>query len=473
MPPAERLIVVGGDAAGMSAASQAKRQRPNLEVIAFERGWHTSYSACGMPYLVGGVIEDPTSLIVRTPEQFARQGITARVREEVVALDLAARRVTVRRLEDGNEYQEGFDQLVLATGARPLAPELPGREAAGIYGLSILMDGIRLREAVDREQPRHAVVVGGGYIGLEMVENLLRRGIAVTLVEAADQVMSTLDPDMAALVADELRREGVALYLGEPVQAFATRDGHVTGVVTSQRTLPADLVVLGLGVRPNVELAHQAGIALGVTGAIAVTDRLQTSAEGVWAAGDCVESRHLVSNQPVFIALGTVANKQGRICGINIGGGYARFPGVVGTAITRVGALEIARTGLQERECRALGIDYVVGTVRGTVRAGYYPDPGWLVIKVLAERGSGRLLGAQIVGTEQAAKRIDVFAVALHAGMTTDEFQYLDLSYAPPFGPTWDTPLIAARKAVEQAQVGAYAAAPWPTTPFPRRNSHR
>ncbi|MCS6803038.1 MAG: FAD-dependent oxidoreductase [Chloroflexota bacterium] len=463
MATRERLLIIGGDAAGMSAASQAKRQRPDLEVIAFERGWHTSYSACGMPYLVGGLVERADSLIARTPDQFAKQGIEARLRHEVIALDLAARRVTVRRLEEGGEYEESFDHLVIATGARPIAPDLPGINARGVYGLSILMDGIRLREAVDREQPARAVVVGGGYIGLEMAEALVLRGIPVALVEAADQVMSTLDPEMAAGVADALRAAGVELYLNEPAVAFETSDGRVRAVVTPARTLPADLVVLGIGVRPNVELARAAGVDIGPSGAIAVTDRLQTSHPGVWAAGDCVESRHIVSNRPVHIALGTVANKQGRIAGINIGGGYARFPGVAGTAITKFCALEIARTGLSERECRALGIDYVVGRVEGTSRAGYYPEAGTITLKVLAERATGRLLGAQILGTENAAKRIDVFVTALFAGMTVDEFQYLDLSYAPPFSPTWDTPLIAARKAAEALAAGQHVAAPWPT----------
>ncbi|GIW05305.1 MAG: flavoprotein oxidoreductase [Dehalococcoidia bacterium] len=463
MSTRERLLVVGGDAAGMSAASQAKRQRPDLEIVAFERGWHTSYSACGMPYLIGGLVERADALVARTPEQFAKQGIEARLRHEVVDIDLATRRVTVRRLDDGGEYQEPFDQLVVATGARPVAPNLPGIDSRGVHGLSILMDGIRVRELVDRTPPARAVVVGGGYIGLEVAEALLLRGIPVALVEAADQVMSTLDPDMASTVADALRDAGVDLYLNEPVVGFEAKDGVVQAVVTTQRTLPADLVVLGIGVRPNVDLARDAGLRIGPSGAIAVTDRLQTSHPGVWAAGDCVESRHIVSHQPVHIALGTVANKQGRIAGINIGGGYARFPGVAGTAITKVCDLEIARTGLNERECRALGIDYVTARVEGTSRAGYYPDAGEIAIKVLAERGSGRLLGAQITGTKNAAKRIDVFATALFAEMTVDEFQYLDLSYAPPFSPTWDTPLIAARKAADALVADQYVATPWPT----------
>jgi NADPH-dependent 2,4-dienoyl-CoA reductase/sulfur reductase-like enzyme len=463
MSTRERLLIIGGDAAGMSAASQAKRQRPDLEVIAFERGWHTSYSACGMPYLIGGLVERAEALIARTPEQFAKQGIEARVRHEVIAIDLEARRVAVRRLDDGGEYLEPFDHLVIATGARPVVPNLPGIDAMGIFGLSILMDGIRVREVVDRERPTRAVVVGGGYIGLEVAEALLLRGISVALVEAADQVMSTLDPDMAGGIADALRAAGVALYLNEPAVGFETADGRVRAVVTTARTLPADLVVLGIGVRPNVELAREAGVRIGLSGAIAVTDRLQTSHPAIWAAGDCAESRHIVSNRPVHVALGTVANKHGRIAGINIGGGYARFPGVAGTAITKFCNLGIARTGLTERECRALGIDYVVGRVEGTARAGYYPEAGEIVIKLLAERGSGRLLGAQILGTEHAAKRIDVFATALFAGMTVDAFQYLDLSYAPPFSPTWDTPLIAARKAAEALAAERHVVAPWPT----------
>jgi NADPH-dependent 2,4-dienoyl-CoA reductase/sulfur reductase-like enzyme len=450
MQTTERLLVIGGDAAGMSAASQARRMRADLEVVAFERGAYTSYSACGMPYYVGGVVADVEPLIARTPDEFLKRGITAHVRHEVESVDLSNRRVQVRRLEDGVVLSEPFDDLVIATGAVPIRPTLPGIDARGIYGLAILEDGIRVRQAVEQDQPANAVIVGGGYIGLEMAEALVMRGLNVSLVERASAVMNTLDMDMGDIVSQALRDVGVTLYLEESVEGFETGGTRVTGVKTDRRTLPADLVILGIGTRPNSALARDAGIPLGQTGAIKVNARMQTEVDGIWAAGDCAEAFHLISRRPVHIALGTIANKQGRICGINLGGGYATFPGVVGTAASKICAVEVARTGLNENEARTLGLEYVVGKIDSTTRAGYFPGAGKITVKVLAERASGRLLGAQLVGIEGAAKRIDVFATALHAGMTVEQLQYLDLSYAPPFAPVWDPILIAARKAAEQ-----------------------
>jgi NADPH-dependent 2,4-dienoyl-CoA reductase/sulfur reductase-like enzyme len=450
MQKTERLVVIGGDAAGMSAASQARRLRADLEVVAFERGAYTSYSACGMPYYVGGVVADVEPLIARRPEEFLKRGIEAHVRHEVESIDLPNRRIQVRRLEDGDVRSEAFDQLVIATGAIPLRPNLAGSDARGVYGLAVLEDGIRVRRAVEEDQPARAVMVGGGYIGLEMAEALVMRGLEVSLVERAPAVMNTLDTDMGDIVSQALRDVGVALYLEESVEGFETNGGRLTGVKTDRRTLPADIVILGIGTRPNTALARDAAIPLGLTGAIKVNPRMQTEVEGVWAAGDCAEAFHLISRRPVHIALGTIANKQGRICGINLGGGYATFPGVVGTAVSKICAVEVARTGLNEKEARALGLEYVIGKIDSTTRAAYFPGAGKITVKVLAERASGRLLGAQLVGIEGAAKRIDVFATALHAGMTVEEVQYLDLSYAPPFAPVWDPILIAARKAAEQ-----------------------
>jgi NADPH-dependent 2,4-dienoyl-CoA reductase/sulfur reductase-like enzyme len=452
MRGSERLLVIGGNAAGMSAASQARRQRraEDLEIVAFERGSYTSYSACGLPYYVGGVVEDAERLIARGPEAFRERGIDARIRHEVEEIDLKLRRVRVRRLADGHASWEAFDQLVIATGAVPIRPNLPGSDAKGIYGLAVLEDGLRVRQAVDQDRPARAAIVGGGYIGLEMAEALVMRGLQVSLVERSAAVMNTLDTDMGDLVSQALRDVGVTLYLEESVEGFETRDGRLTGVQTDRRTLQAELAVLGIGSRPNVALARDAAIPLGQTGAIKVNPRMQTDVDGVWAAGDCAETFHVVSRRQVHIALGTIANKQGRICGINLGGGYATFPGVVGTAVSKICAVEVARTGLNEKEAKVLGLEYVVSKIESTTRAGYFPGAGKITVKVLAERDSGRLLGAQLVGIEGAAKRIDVFATALHASMTVEEVQYLDLSYAPPFAPVWDPILIAARKAAKQ-----------------------
>jgi len=386
-------------------------------------------------------------LIAVTPETFRSEyGIDVRVLHEVEEIDPKNRRVLVKSLESKKGWWEPYDRLLIATGAVPFCPKVPGSDAAGIYGLHSLQSGITVREVVDSERPKRAVVVGGGYIGLEMAEALLLRGLEVSLVERGEQVMGTLDPDMGALVSDAVIEVGVRLYRGESLEAFEIGDGRVTAVVTDRRTLPADLVILGLGVRPRTELADRAGVDLGVRGAIRVNGRMQTSVPGIWAAGDCAETFHLVSRRPVHIALGTIANKQGRVAGINLGGGYATFPGVVGTAASKICKWEVARTGLQEREIRELGLEFATARIKSTTRAGYYPNAGPITVKALAEKGSGRLLGAQIVGIEGAAKRIDIFATALHAGMTAQEMINLDLSYAPPYSNVWDPVLIAARQ---------------------------
>ena len=448
-------MVVGGDAAGMAAASQARRRRPpdELEIVAFERGSYTSYSACGIPYWVGDVIEGPESLVVRDPRTFRDQyAIDARTGHEVIELDLDRRAVRVRDLEKQTDAWEGFDQLVMATGSVPVRPPLTGVDAAGVFGVQVLDDGVDLRRFLDDRRPGNAVVVGGGYVGLEMAEALTLRGLRVALVERAPQPMTTLDPDMGALVADALRGLEVDVRVETAVTGFETTDGRVRAVTTNGRELPADLVILGLGVRPNVDVASAAGVPVGAAGGIAVDQRMRTTVEGVWAAGDCVESFHLVSRRPVVVALGTHANKQGRIAGINIGGGYATFPGVVGTAASKVCDYEVARTGLTEAEATAAGFEHLAATVESTTRAGYYPGAAPITTKLVVEKRSGRLLGAQIVGREGAAKRIDVLAAALWNGMTVDAMLDLDLSYAPPYAPVWDPVLIAARKAWERVE---------------------
>jgi NADPH-dependent 2,4-dienoyl-CoA reductase/sulfur reductase-like enzyme len=447
---ATRMVVVGGDAAGMSAATQARRRRDagELEIVAFERGRHTSYSACGLPYYAGDVVKDWRDLVARTPEEFAEEDIEVRTRHEVDAIDLEARRVRVRELDGGRVVEEPWDVLVVATGSEPLRPPIDGIDLPGVYGLSVLQDGIELRKAVDAG-PRRAVIVGGGYIGLEAAEALVARGVPTALVEAAPQVMSRVDPDMGELISKAVRDIGVELHLEEQVEAIEG-DGRVRAVRTAERTLDADLVVLGLGTRPAVGLAEASGIRLGQSGAIEVNPRMATRHDGVWAAGDCAEDHHRVSGQPVSYHLGTIANKQGRVCGINIGGGYATFPGVLGTAVSKVCEVEVARTGLSEAELGGLGLEWEQAAVDSTTRAGYFPGAEPIRTKVLAERRSGRLLGAQIVGREGTAKRIDVFATALWNGMTVGEMVNMDLSYAPPFSPVWDPVLIAVRKLSEQ-----------------------
>jgi NADPH-dependent 2,4-dienoyl-CoA reductase/sulfur reductase-like enzyme len=452
----ERLVVIGGDAAGMSAASQARKRRDadDLEIVAFERGRATSYSACGIPYWIGGAVATEAELISRSPEQHRAKGIDVRMRTEVVGIDLAARRVTARDLESGREYEEPYDSLVYATGSVPMRLRADGFDAPGVYGVQVLDDGADLIAELDSGRVERVVVVGGGYIGLELAEACHIRGLDVTVVNRSPTPIGTFDPDIGEFIADAVANMGIRLVFGQPATCVETgADGRASAVVTADGTrLPADLVVLGLGVRPNVALAQAAGIPLGDSGGVKVDNRMRTGVPGVWSAGDCVESWHRLSGQRMVVALGTHANKQGRVVGINLGGGYATFPGVIGTAVTKVCDLEVARTGLSEAEAEAAGYRYVTAHVDSTTRAGYFPGAKPIRVKLLAEKRSGRLLGAQIAGREGAAKRIDVLATAIWNEMSVDEVLSLDLSYAPPFAPVWDPVLIAARKAFDAVE---------------------
>ncbi|GAA1425060.1 FAD-dependent oxidoreductase [Streptomyces thermospinosisporus] len=447
----ERLVVIGGDAAGMSAASQARRLKgpDELEIVAFERGHFTSYSACGIPYWVSGAVPERDALIARTPEEHRARGIGLRLRTEVTEIDVARQRVRARDTGSGAESWTSYDKLVIATGARPLRPELPGMDAPGVHGVQTLDDGQALLDTLSRTRGRRAVVVGAGYIGVEMAEAMLRRGYEVTVVHRGEEPMTTLDPDMGRLVREAMEGMGVTMVNGAEVTKVLTGDdGRVRAVGTEDAEFPADVVVLGIGARPETTLARAAGLPLGAHGGL-LTDRSMRvrGHENIWAGGDCVEVLDLVLGQERYIPLGTHANKQGQIIGANLAGGYATFPGVVGTAVSKVCDLEIARTGLREKDARRAGLQYVTATIESTSRAGYYPNASPMTVKMLAERRTGRLLGVQIVGREGAGKRVDIAAVALTAGLTVDRMTTLDLGYAPPFSPVWDPVLVAARKA--------------------------
>jgi NADPH-dependent 2,4-dienoyl-CoA reductase/sulfur reductase-like enzyme len=450
-----KLVVIGGDAAGMSAASQArKRQDPDeLSIVVFERGRFTSYSACGIPYWIGGHVDDRQDLVARTPDEHRKAGIDVRLRHEVTGIDLDAREVIARDLDGGGEVRESYDRLMYATGASPVTPEWAQVDGEGVFGVQTLDDGDAINDYLAREpKPRRAVVVGGGYIGVEMAEAMVRRGLSVTLLEKASHPMAkTADPDMGELVGKAIRGLGIDLVTDAHIESIQMSGGRVRAVLTPDGSLPADIVVLGLGVRPNGSLAEKAGLPVGTTGGVR-TDR-QMRVEGtdhVWAAGDCVETRHLITGQPVHVPLGTHANKQGRVAGINIGGGYATFPGVLGTAVTKVCDLEVGRTGLTSAEASKAGFAFVTASIESTSRAGYYPGTAPMTVKLIAERRTGRLLGAQIVGLAESAKRIDALAIAVWNEMTVEEMTALDLSYAPPFSPVWDPVLIAARKATDE-----------------------
>jgi NADPH-dependent 2,4-dienoyl-CoA reductase/sulfur reductase-like enzyme len=438
----ERLVIIGGDAAGLSAASQARRlRRPDdLEIVVLEQGPEASYSACGIPYWIGDLVPDRDRLIARAPSAFAAQDIDLRTGTRADEIDLAAGTVTAA----GERL--GYDRLVVATGGRPLRPPIPGLDAAGVHGVHRLADGAEIRAAV-AAGARRAVVLGGGYIGLEAAEALLGRGLEVTVVLADPLPMAQLDTDMGERVCKGMGDMGIDVQTEQPVREIAVdADGVVQAVRTDAGSYPCDLVVLGLGMGPEVRLAADAGLRVGVTGALDV-DRTQHSRSHpeVFAAGDCAQTFHRVTGEAVHIALGTHANKQGRVAGSVIGGRPARFAGVIGTAVTKVRDLEIGRTGLCTGQAQQAGYDFRTETIEGTTKAGYYPGAEQIAVKVITERGSGLLLGAQIVGGPGSAKRIDVLATAIWAGMTAEELAGSDLSYAPPFSPTYDPVLVAAR----------------------------
>lgn len=447
---ARRLLVVGGDAAGMSAASTAKRALGDaLEVVVLERQGWTSYSACGIPYWVAGDVPTLDDLVARTPEQHRANGIDVRTGTTAIELDLDAGKVVARSPAGTETF--GYDDLVLATGAEPVRPEVPGGDASGIYGVQTLADGQRLLEALQQE-PRHVVIVGAGYIGVEMAEACVRRGLDTVVVGTHPTPMPTIDSDLGEQIAVEMREDGIDVRTGVTVTGFETdADNRVRAVVTDHGTIKTDLVVLGTGVRPRTELAAGAGLPTGVKGALPVDDRgLLDADRNVWAAGDCVESRHRVSGHQVYVPLGTHANKQGRVVGRNLAGDDARFPGIVGTAMTKVVTLEIARTGVGEKHAAEAGFDALAVQIDATTVAGYMPGARSMTVKVLVDRPTRRLLGAQIVGREGAALRIDSFALALWNEMTVDDLMMTDLGYAPPFASVWDPVQQAARAAVSK-----------------------
>ncbi len=430
--------MIGGDAGGMSAAAVAKRREPELEVVVFERGSYTSYSACGIPFHIGGEVDPLDALVARTPEEHRVNGLDVRMGAEVVGIDLAARRLELR---DGPA--EGFDELLLATGARAVPPDLPGMEVAETA--RTLVSGGRLRAQVEAGEGAAAVVIGSGYIGLEVAEAFVKQGLRTTLMDHADQVFSMLDEELAAKVQAAAEGLGIDVQLGVSVEeVLLDGDGRARAVRTDRGEVEARHVVVATGVKPEVSLAEAAGLPIGESGALAVDDH-QRVADGVWTAGDCSESLHRLTGQAVNIQLGTHANKQGRVVGQNLTGGDVAFPGVIGTAITRICHYDIALTGLSEEGAREAGFDAVSTLVETDTRAGYMPDSAPMWIKLVAERGTGRVLGAQIVGGATAGKRIDPIAMAVWSGMAVDELMWVDLSYSPPVSGTLDPVLVAAR----------------------------
>jgi len=443
MPRRRRLVVIGGVAAGASAAAKAKRTNPDLEVILLERDAHISYGACGLPYFIAGLIPSAEELIARSPAEFGQHGIEVRTRHEVVELDTANKSLRVLDREGATGYDLHFDDLLIATGAEAFRPPVPGLDLPGVFTLRTLSDGLALHQTLRSQRPKNVVIVGGGYIGLEMAEALRALGLPVSIVEMAPQLMVNLDQDMSELVLGEVERQGARLLLNDGL-VRCEGSGRVQKVVTQHSEIPADVVLIAVGVRPNTALAQQAGLKIGAKGAIAVDEHMRTSQDGIYAAGDCVEATHQVTGQKVYIPLGTTANKQGRTAGANIAGMSCTFEGIVGTAVAKVFGLQVARTGLTEREATEAGFAVHSRKITTNDRAHYYPGGAQLDVKLVMDQDSRRLLGAQIIGAEGAAKRIDVLAAALYAKMTVDDLTRLDYSYAPPYASVWDATLRAA-----------------------------
>jgi NADPH-dependent 2,4-dienoyl-CoA reductase/sulfur reductase-like enzyme len=452
------VVIVGGDAAGMSAASKLKREDPNREVVVFERGEWVSYGACGLPYYVKGDVETLSDLVSLTPEEFVEErGIDLRTNHEVTAVDREARTVTVEA-PDG-VLEQGYADLLIATGARAVEPPLDGMALEGVFTLHSMESAARIRRAlgmetptseaagtyVDAEAPESVAVVGGGYVGIEMAEAFSAHGLTVHLFEMLPHTLQPFGPESATVVEDHLREQGVVLHLDTPVDAFVG-DDRVEGIAAGDGETSVDMALVGVGVAPNTALAEAAGIELGETGAIATDEHGRTNDDHVYAAGDCAEAENVVTGDPDHVPLALTANRAGRAIGQTLAGDPTPVGGTAGTAAVKAFDLEVARTGvIDEVAAREAGFDPVSVTITAESRAHYYPGGKEIQISLVGDRESGRVLGASMVGREDVPKRVDTVATALHAGMTVQQLSYLDLSYAPPFGPVWDPVLTAAK----------------------------
>lgn len=435
-----KVVIIGGVAGGATAAARLRRLDENAQIVVLERSGYVSYANCGLPYYVGGVITDRRKLTLQTPESFHnRFRIDVRVRQEAVRIDRDAKEVEVRDLETGEVYRESYDKLILSPGARAVVPNLPGIDSERVFTLRTVEDTFRVHGFVERERPASAVVVGAGFIGLEMAENLCDRGMEVTVVQRGGHVMPTLDPDMAAIAHNHLRSHGVNLLLNSDVTGFEQLDGGAMQTNLAQGApLVADMVVLAVGVAPESALAREAGLELGIRGSIKVDEHMLTSDGDIYAVGDAVQVKNYVTGQDALIALAGPANKQGRIAADNICGIESAFTGSQGSSVLKLFDLTVATTGLTEGAAKAAGLDADYVVLSPASHATYYPGAGSMTMKVLFERGNGRILGAQIIGTDGADKRIDVIATAIRANMTATDLTELDLAYAPPYSSAKD-----------------------------------
>ena len=434
-----KVVIVGGVAGGATAAARIRRLDEQAEIIVFERSGYISYANCGLPYYIGDVITDEDDLTLQTPESFwKRFRIAMKVHHEVTAIHPERKTVTVQNLETGAVFDECYDKLLLSPGAQPTQPKLPGIGIDKLFTLRTVEDTFRIKEYINQYHPRSVVLAGGGFIGLELAENLRQIGMDVTIVQRPKQLMNPFDPDMAAFLHAEMRKHGIHLAMGYTVEGFEGKDGGVDVLLKDAAPIHADMVILAIGVTPESKLAKDAGLALGIKGSILVNDRMETSVPDIYAVGDAVQVKHYVTGEASLISLAGPANKQGRIAADNICGGDSRYPGSQGSSIIKVFNLTAAVTGINETNSRRAGLPVDSVILSPMSHAGYYPGGKVMTMKVVFERESFRLLGAQIVGFDGVDKRIDVLATAIHAGMKATELKELDLAYAPPYSSAKD-----------------------------------
>ncbi|MGI8859086.1 MAG: FAD-dependent oxidoreductase [Rubrobacteraceae bacterium] len=431
-----RLVMVGGVTAGTKAASRARRVDPQVEITVYQEEPEPSISECGLPYFLSGTVSARDSLVARTPEDFAGKNIEVLVRHRVERIDAENKRLSIVNLATGERFDDHYDRLVIATGARAILPPITGADLDGVFRLRFLTDADRILEYVQKHSPKKAVMVGAGYIGLEVAENLHHLGMDVSLIEAAERVAVAYGPEVAERVERHLEEKGVRVHTGAKVEEF-TGDGRVRGLRFGDRELEADLVVVGVGVKPSVELAKEAGAEIGATGAIRVDRRMKTSLPDVWAAGDCVETVNLASGQSAWVPLGDTANQMGRVAGTNAALGpeaALEFPGVLGSGIFKVFDLGVGKAGLSEQEAERAGFEVTSAGIETTSKAGYYPVAGRVFIKLICDSETGRLLGAEVAG-DGADKLVDVCATAIWGRLSCPDLVNIDLAYAPPYGP--------------------------------------
>lgn len=434
-----KVLIIGGVAGGATAAARLRRLDESAEIVILERSGYVSYANCGLPYYIGGVIEKKEALTLQTRDSFwNRFHIDVRLKNEALSIDREKKTVRVRRLADGGEYEESYDKLILSPGAKALRPPLPGIDNKRIFTLRTVEDTFAIREQIESAKPENAVVIGGGFIGLEMAENLVHAGVQTTLLQRGDQVMAPLDYDMACQLHSYLRGRGVDLRLNQTVTGFYEEGGRLYTQLEGGEPVGADLVILAIGVAPETHLAKDAGLSLGVRESVLVNERMETSDPDIYAVGDAVQVRHFVSGADSLIALAGPANKQGRIAADNICGRDSRFDGSQGSSIIRLFDMTAASTGLNERAATAAGIPWEAVVTYSASHAAYYPGATDMTVKTLFNPEDGRILGAQIVGFDGVDKRIDVLATAIRAGMTGEELEELDMAYAPPYSSAKD-----------------------------------